>query len=59
MDKPETQAVLGQDTKWTSQRQRKHRDTCNIKTSHKMDKPETEAVLSQHTEWTSMRQRQY
>ena len=29
------------------------RDTCSIKTSHKMDKPETEAVLSQHTEWTS------
>ena len=82
MDKPETQAFLGQDTEWTNQtyaalrhgtewtnqRHRQHwvktqngqtRDTCSIKTSHKMDKPETQAVLRQDTEWTSQRQRQY
>ena len=36
MDKPETQAVLGQDTE-----NGQTRDTGSIETRHRMDKPET------------------
>jgi hypothetical protein len=68
VDKPKTQAALRQDTEWTNQRHRQYwvktqngqtRDTCSIKTSHKMYKPETQAVLRQDTKWANQRQRQY
>jgi ketosteroid isomerase-like protein len=66
MDKPETEAVLRQDTEWTSQRHRQYwehngqaRDTGGIGTRQRMDKPETQAVLKQDTEWTNQRHRQY
>jgi hypothetical protein len=60
MDKPETQAVLGQDREWTNQRHRQYwnkiqngqtRDTGSIETRHKMDKPKKQAVLRQGTKW--------
>jgi hypothetical protein len=68
MDKPETEAVLRQDTEWTSQRNRQYwdktqnrqtRDRGSIETKHIMDKPETQAVLGQATEWTNQRHRQH
>ena len=58
MDKPETQAVLGQDTEWTNQIHRQYcdkiqngqtRDTGSIGTRHRMDKPESHAVLRHDT----------
>ena len=54
MDKPETQAVLKQDTEWTNQRNRQYwdkthngqiRDRGSIETRHGMDKPVTQAAL--------------
>ena len=60
MDKPETQAVLRQDTEWTT------RDTGSIETRHKMDKSEKQAVLREighktqrHGQARMDKQRQY
>ena len=64
MDKPETQAVLGQETEWTNQRHRQYsdktsngqtRDTGIIDKRDRMDKPETQPVLRQDTEWTNQK----
>jgi hypothetical protein len=58
MDKPETQAVLEQDRKWTNQRHMQYwdethngltRDTYSIETRHILDKPETYAILNEDT----------
>jgi ketosteroid isomerase-like protein len=58
MDKPETQAVLRQDTEWTNQKHRQYWDKTqngqagdrgSIEPTHRMDKPETEAALKQDT----------
>jgi hypothetical protein len=51
MDKPETHAVLRQDTE-----NGQTRDTGSIETRHIMDKPETRAVLRQDTEWRQRKQ---
>ena len=68
MDKPETQALLGQDTEWTNQTQvalrqdtenEQTRDTSIIEARHRMDKPETQASLGQDTEWTNQRHMQH
>ena len=56
MNKPETQAVVRQDTKWTNQRHMRHwdrahngliRGTFSIETRLRIDKPETQVVLRQ------------
>jgi hypothetical protein len=66
MDKPETQAVLKEDTKGTNQRHMRYWDrthnglircTCSIETRLRIDKPETHAALKQDTEWTNQRHR--
>jgi ketosteroid isomerase-like protein len=58
MDKPETQAVLRQDTEWTNQKHRQYwdktqngqvRERGSIETRHRMDKPEKQAALGQDT----------
>ena len=58
MDKQDTEAVLRQDTEWTSQRHRQYwdktrngqtRDRGSIETRHIKVKPETQAVLKQDT----------
>ena len=68
MDKPETKAVLRQETEWTSQRHRQYldktqngqtRDRGSIETRHIMATPETQVVLRQDTDWTNQRHRQY
>jgi hypothetical protein len=59
MDKPETHAVLRQDTEWTNQKHRQYwddtqngqtRETGSIGTRYIMEKPEILAVLGQDTE---------
>jgi hypothetical protein len=58
MDKPETQAVLRQDTEWTNQKHRQYwdktqngqvRERGSIDTRHRMDKPKKQAALGQDT----------
>jgi ketosteroid isomerase-like protein len=58
MDKPETQAVLRQDTEWTNQKHRQYwdktqngqvRERGSIETRQRMDKPEKQAALGQDT----------
>jgi ketosteroid isomerase-like protein len=58
MDKPETQAVLRQDTEWTNQKHRQYwdktqngqvRERGSIETRYRMDKPEKQAALGQDT----------